>query len=94
MASAEANGSELPQTVVCPHCKEELDLEDDGSFPAVCLGCGKDLPEKCPNCGKDRKTLRSGKLAAFCSCKYNFEAGTAPQTGTCVIWQHRIVLHK
>ena len=99
MASAEADGSELPQKAACPYCTVKVDRDDDGSFPPICLNCGEELPENlgistCPNCGKDRKTLANGALAKFCRCRYNFATRTVSQKGTCVIWQHIIVLHK
>ena len=87
MASAAADGSELPQIAVCPSCKEEIDREDESSFPDTCYFCEETLPEglgvnTCPSCGRHRLRGKTGKLAARCPCSYRFKTQTAFQTGT------------
>ena len=56
-----------------PECEEEVELEDDGSYPRYCCWCSLEL--SCPRCkpSKLRKKGRKG-LAPFCSkCKYVFD---------------------
>ena len=82
MALAKVEGSTLLQKVVCPYCKEELDRKDREKFPIFCSACGSDLPEGlelsiCPQCGRNRKTLKNGKPAVFCAvCRYKYNTIT------------------
>jgi len=65
--------------LICPNkkCEEEIDKEDDGSYPLYCSFCGEKLLEletKCPYCKAERKkSKKSGVYGKFChKCPYDY----------------------
>ena len=67
-------------TVYCPHCREELERDDDGELPFLCENCTKPTGHGhlrvCPKCNTERRQLKSGKLANVCrKCHHNYLTG-------------------
>ena len=73
-------GAEHPKQDVlcCPYCGEEVEKEEDGTYPKFCEDCGADLSrpaplKKCPKCQKDRKKKKGQyvKNCGGCGLKYS-----------------------
>jgi len=80
---ANQNPGEPPEPpLICPNseCEEEIDKEDDGSYPTFCSFCGEKLfklETKCPSCKAVRKkSKKTGLYGTFChKCPYHYTTG-------------------